>query len=135
MSYRLYRYDIWAVPGRPKGRASQSCSHSAPRILSTARCRRAVGARLFHLSPTGISVPPTSTAIEGAVGGQRTQASVYSETAAQFDSTGAVVRICQERIDQRSGQPCLAGTAAKRARAWLRAAPRETFAWNIVLIV
>ena len=45
------------------------------------------------------------------------------------------VRICQEPLHQRSGQPCLARSAATRARGWLRAAPLETFAWNIGLIV
>jgi len=120
---------------RPEIRASQSCSHSATRIRSTARCRRAVGARLFHLSPAGISLPPTGATVERAAGGQRTQAGVHRKTAAQFDSAGAVVRICQEPVHQRSGQPRLTGTAATRARAWLRAAPLGTFVWNIGLIV
>lgn len=120
---------------RPKSRASQSRSHAAARLRSTARCRRAVGTRLFHFFQAGLSLPPTSPTVEGAAGGQRTQTGVYCETATQFDSAGAVVRICQELIDQRSGQPCLAGTAATRTRAWLRAAPLESFAWNIGLIV
>ena len=119
----------------PEKRASQSRSHSFTRLRSTARRRRAVGARLFHLSPPGVSLPSTSGTAEGAAGGQRTQAGVYGETATQFDSASAVVRICQEPLHQRSGQPCLAGTAATRARAWLRAAPLETFASNIGLIV
>ncbi len=120
---------------RPKSRTSQSRSHSATRLRSTARCRRAVGARLFHLSPAGVSLPPTSATVEGAAGGQRTQAGVYGEIAAQFDSAGAVVRICQEPVHQRSGQPCLVGAAATRARAWLRAMSLEAFVLNIGLIV
>jgi nitroreductase len=120
---------------RPKSRASQSRSYSATRLRSTARRRRAVGARLFHLSPAGVTLPPTSATVEGAAGDQRTQAGVYGEITAQFDSAGAVVRICQEPVHQRGGQPCLAGIAATRARAWLRAEALETFAWNIGLIV
>ena len=120
---------------RPKGRASQSRSYSATRFRSTARCRRAASPGLFHLSPTGISLPPASATFEGAAGGHRTQAGVYGQIAAQSDSAGAVIRICQEPVHQRSGQPCLAGTAPTRARAWLRAAPLETFGWNIDSIV
>ncbi len=60
---------------------------------------------------------------------------LYGETGAQFDSAGPVVRICQEPFHQRSGQPCLASSAATRARAWLRAASLEAFALNIGLIV
>ncbi len=120
---------------RPKSRASQSRSYSATRFPSTARRRRAVGARLLHLSPAGVSLPPTSATIEGAAGGQRTQTGVYGEIAGQFDSAGAVVRICQEPVHQRRGQSCLAGNPATRARAWLRAVPLETFAWNIGSIV
>ena len=120
---------------RPKSRASQSCSYLATRFRSTARRRRAVIARLFHLSPAGVSLPPTSATVEGAADSQRIQAGVYGEVITQFDSAGAVVRICQEPVHQRSGQPCLAGTAATRARAWLRATALETFAWNIGLIV
>ena len=118
-----------------KGRASQSRSESATRIRSTARGRRADGTRMFHLSPPGVSLPPTSGTAEGAAGRQRTEVGLYGETGTQFDSAGPVVRICQEPLHQRSGQPCLARSAATRARAWLRAAPLETFALNIGLIV
>jgi len=118
-----------------KSRASQSCSHFATRFRSTVRCRRAAGTRLFHFSPAGVSLSARSASVERTAGSQRTQAGVYGETAAQLDSAGAVVRICQGSVYQRSGQPCLAGAAATRARAWLRAARLETFAWNIGLIV
>jgi hypothetical protein len=120
---------------RPKSGTSEPRSRFASAVRSAARRRRATGSRLFHLSPAGVSLPPTSTTVEGAAGGHRTQAGVYGETATQFGSAGAVVRICQEPVHQRSGQPCFAGTAARRARAWLRAAPLETFAWNIGSIV
>jgi hypothetical protein len=120
---------------RPKSRTSQSRSYPVTRIRATARRRRAVGARLFHLSPAGVSLPPKSATVKGAADSQRTQVGIHGETAGQFDSAGAVVRICQEPVYQRRGQSCLAGTFATRARAWLRAVPLETFAWNIGSIV
>jgi len=119
----------------PKSRASQSCSHSTARVRPTARSRRAAGTRLFHFSPAGISLSARSASVGKAAGRHRAQAGVYGETAAQLDSAGAVVRICQEPVHQRSGEPCLGGTAATRARAWLRVVPLETFAWNIGSIV
>lgn len=94
----------------PESRASQSSSHAFARLRSTTRGGRAAGAGLFHLSPAGVSLPPASTTVEGAAAGQRTQTGVYGETAYQFDSTGAVVRICQEPVHRRCRQSCLAGS-------------------------
>src|SRR6266849_7484611 len=84
---------------RSKGRASQPRARFAAAVRAAARCRRALGARLFHLAPTGISLPPTGTAVESAGSGRRVKVGVHGEAAAQFDPTGEVVRICQKALD------------------------------------
>lgn len=103
----------------PESRASESRSGPAATGRPTARGCRAVGARLFHLPPAGLSVPPASRAIESASGGQRAQAGVHGEASAHCDSACAVVRIRQRIIHQRSRQPGVAGPAAATAWAWL----------------
>jgi uncharacterized protein YcaQ len=70
------------------------------------------------------------------VGRGRNEGGLYGETAAQFDSARAVVRICQKTLDQRSGQPCVARAAATRARSWLSQSRSyyALFSWSIVSI-
>ena len=104
---------------RRKSPAPQPRARVTAAIRATARCRRAPGAGLLYLSATGLSLLAASTAVERAGSGGRIEVGVHSEVAAQFDPAGAVVRICQETLDQRSGQPCVARAAATRARSWL----------------
>jgi hypothetical protein len=61
---------------------------------------------------------------------------VHGEAAAQFDPTGAVVRICQKALDQRSGPTGVTRAIATRARAWLsrRRLSHVLFSWSIVSI-
>ena len=118
-----------------KGRASLPRAEIAPAILGIAGCGRAFGRGLRHLSPAGLSLLTASTTAEGASGRDRIEVGVYVEANAQFDSAGAVVRICQTTLDQRGGQPRLARAAATRARSWLRPSHfhHALFSWSIVL--
>ncbi len=122
---------------RRKSRAPQPRARVAAAAQASARCRRALGARLLNLSTTGISVPAARAAVESTSGRGRIEGGLHSEAAAQFDSTGAVVRICQKTLDQRSGQPCVARAASTRARSWLSRSRFQyaLFSWSIVSIV
>lgn len=103
----------------PESRASESRSGPAATGRPTPRGCRAAGARLFHLFPAGVSLPPASAAIESARGSQRAQAGVHGEAAAHADPARAVVRICQGVVHQRRRHPGVVGPAAARAWAWL----------------
>jgi hypothetical protein len=122
----------------PKNRATQPRPRFAAAVRATARCRRALGARLLYLSGTGISLSAASAAAERAGGRGRVEVGIHGETAAQLDSAGAVIRLCQGTFDQRSGQPYVAHAAATRprARSWLsRSRFRHAlFSWSIVSI-
>jgi hypothetical protein len=122
---------------RRKSRAPQPRARFAAAGQASARCRRALGARLLYLSPTGISVPAASVAVERTSGRSRIEGGLHGEAAAQFDSAGAVVRICQKTLDQRSGQPCVARASATRARSWLSRSGlhHALSSWSIVSIV
>jgi hypothetical protein len=122
---------------RRKSRASQSRARFAAAVQASARCSRALGARLLDLSPAGISVPAASAAVKKTSGRGRVEGGLHGEAAAQFDSTGAVVRICQKTLDQRSGQPCVARASATRARSWLSRSRlhHALSSWSIVSIV
>jgi hypothetical protein len=122
---------------RRKSQAAQPRARFAAAVQASARCRRALGARLLYLSTTGIPVSAARAAVEGTSGRRRVQGGFHGEAAAQFDSAGAVVRICQKTLDQRSGQPCVARAAATRARSWLSRSRLyyALFSWSIVSIV
>jgi hypothetical protein len=122
---------------RRKSRAPQPRARVTAAIRATARCRRALGARLLHLSATGLSLLAASTAVERAGPGGRIEVGVHSEAAAQFDPAGAVVRIRQKALDQRSGEPGVAGASTARARSWLSRSRfhHALFSWSIVSIV
>jgi hypothetical protein len=122
---------------RRKSRAPQPRARSAAAVQASARCRRALDARLLYLSTTGISVPAPSAAVERTSSCGRIEGGLHGEAAAQFDSAGAVVRICQKTLDQRSGQPCVARASATRARSWLSRSRFHyaLFSWSIVSIV
>src|SRR5438105_13168806 len=92
-----------------EGRAPQPCASLTAAVRPTARCRRALGARLFHISATGVPLSATSATAETTSRHQRAQVGIHSEAAAQFDPTGAVVRICQKTLDQQCGEPRTAG--------------------------
>jgi len=119
-----------------KSRAPQPRARFAAAVQASARCRRALGARLLYLPTTSISVPPARAAVESTSGRGRIEGGLHGEAAAQFDSAGAVVRICQKTLDQRSGQPCVARAAATRARSWLSRSRfhHPLFSWSIVSI-
>src|SRR6266566_8644789 len=100
----------------PKSRTSESRSRLAAAVRSTARRRRAFGARLLHFFPTGLSVFTASPALERTSSGERIQAGVHGKASTQFDSAGAVVRICQKNLDQRSRESSAVGAPATRRR-------------------
>jgi hypothetical protein len=118
-----------------KSRAAESCSRPATADRSTAPSRRAVGARLFHLFPTSLSVPAASAKAARAGSGERAQAGVYSQAPTQLDSARAVVRICQKNLNQRGREPGAIGVPATRGRSWLSRGQsrRAHFGWNIDL--
>ena len=118
-----------------ESRAVESCSRAAAADRSAARCRRAVGARLFHFRPTSLSIPAASAKAERAGSRERAQAGVHSQAPTQFDSEGAVVRICQKHLNQRGREPGATGAPATRGRSWLSRgqARHASFDWNIDL--
>ena len=122
---------------RRKSRAPQPRERFAAAVQASIRCSPALGARLLYLSTTGISVLAARAAVERTSGRGRIQGGLHGEAAAQFDSAGAVVRICQKTLDQRSGQPCVACAAATRARSWLSRSRfyYALFSWSTVSIV
>ena len=122
---------------RRKSPAPQPRARFAAAVQASARCSRALGARLLYLFATGISVPAASAAVERTSSCGRIEGGLHGEASAQFDSAGAVVRICQKTLDQRSGQPCVARASATRARSWLSRSRFHyaLFSWSIVSIV
>jgi hypothetical protein len=120
-----------------ESRAAKSCSRPAAPDRSTARGCRAIGARLFHFFPTSLSIPAARTKAERAGSRERAKAGVHSQASAQPDSAGAVIRICQKDLHQRSREPGVIGAPAARRRSWLsRGESRhERFGLNINLTV
>jgi hypothetical protein len=120
-----------------KSRTTQPRAGLAPAVRATSRGRRAPGQRLLHLSTTGLSLPSAGTSAEGASNRDRIEVGIHGKAAARFDSAGAVVRICQTTLDQRGGQPRVVGSAATRARSWLRPDRfrHVLFIWSIVSAV
>src|SRR5271169_3221652 len=76
---------------RRKSQTPQSRARVTAAIRATAQCRRALGARLLHLSATGISLLAASTAVERPGPSGRIEVGVHREVATQFDPAGAVV--------------------------------------------
>src|SRR5436305_13219649 len=79
----------------PKDRTSESCSHAAAGIGADPRGCRAVGTRVFHLSPASLLISAAGRAVEAAGRGERIQTGVHRQASTQFDPAGAVVGICQ----------------------------------------
>lgn len=134
----IYGRTVMTYGSRQRGgesRTTESCSPPIAADRSIARGRRAVGARLFHLSPTSLSIPAASTVAERAGSGERAKAGVYSQASTQLDSARAVVRICQEDVYQRSREPGAIGVPATRGRSWLSRgqARHASFGWSIDL--
>jgi hypothetical protein len=118
-----------------ESRAAESCSRPSTADRATARSRRAVGSRLFHFFPPSLSIPAASAKAERAGPNERAQAGVHGQASTELDSARAVVRICQEDLNQRSREPGTIGALATRRRPWLsRGQSRLTpFGWNIDL--
>ena len=118
-----------------EGRAAESCSPPTEADRSTARSRRAVGARLFHFFPTSLSIPAASPEAERAGCGERAETGIHGQTPTQPDPARAVVRICQKDLYQRGRGPGAIGVPATRRRSWLsRGQSRhDVFSWNIDL--
>jgi hypothetical protein len=116
-----------------ESRAAESCSRPAAADRSTARGCRAIGARLFHFSPTSVSIPAAGAKAERASSCERAKAGVYRQAPTQFDPAGAVVRICQTNLDQRGRDSSAPGVPATRGRSWLsrRRSRHDVFSWNI----
>jgi|RhiMetdeSRZDD1v2_1073273.scaffolds.fasta_scaffold188422_2 hypothetical protein len=121
----------------PESQASEPRSGLAASVRSIARCRCAIGAGLCHFSTASLSIPAAGRALESTSPSERIQAGIHGETSTQFDSAGAVVRIWQEDLDQRSREPGAVGAPATRARSWLnRSRFKHTlFSGSIVSIV
>src|SRR5260370_3464216 len=77
--------------GRESG-TSQSCARLAAAVRRTARGGGAVGTGSFDLPATGVSLPATSAAAARASAGEGSEAGVYGQAAAQFDTASAAIR-------------------------------------------
>jgi len=131
-----YGFIVMTYGSRQRGaesRAAESCSRPTAADRSTARGRRAVGPRLFHFSPTSLSILAAGAKAERAGSRERAEAGVHSQTLTQLDPARAVVRICQKDLNQRSREPGAIGVPATRGRSWLsRGQSRHaSFGWNI----
>jgi hypothetical protein len=142
MTFRLtddiYGCTVMSYGPRQRGResrAAESCSRPTEADRSTARGRRAVGARLFHFFPTSLSIPAASPEAERAGCSERAEAGIHGQTLTQLDPARAVVRICQKDLYQRGREPGAIGVPATRGRSWLsRGQSRHgRFGWNIDL--
>ena len=135
----IYGFIVVTYGPRQRGaesRASEPCSCPAAADRSTARGRRAIGARLFHFFPTSVSIPATSAKAERAGSRERAQAGLYSQAPTQLDPARTVVRICQKSLNQRSREPGAIGASAAGRRSWLSRGQSRLvpFGWNIDLI-
>ena len=134
----IYGCSVVTYGARQRGaesRAAESCSHPSTADRATARSRRAIGSRLFHLFPSSLSIPAASAKAERAGPDNRAQTCVHGQAPTEPDSARAVVRICQKDLNQRSREPGVIGAPATRRRSWLsRGQSRHArFGWNIDL--
>jgi hypothetical protein len=122
---------------RPKSRTSEPRTHALGAIRRAPRCGRATSAGMLHFCSAGVPLRAAGPAFKGACCGERIQTGVHGKAPTQFDSSRAVVRICQEDVDQRSRDSSAASVPATKGRSWLsRSQPRRAvFSWSIVLIV
>jgi len=109
----------------PKGRTSEPRSRAAAGIRADAGRRRAAVTRVFHFSSAGLSIPSAGLRVKAAHRGERIEAGVYSQAAAQFDPAGAVVRICQASLDQRGREPSEVTISDPCSRETSRSGPRR----------
>ena len=119
----------------PKVRTSQPCSTALAAIRATARRRGETGGRVFDFSPPSLPVPATGPAPGPTCRSERVEASVHRQAFSQFDSAGAVVRICQEGRNQRSRESSAPSVLATRGRSWLsrRRSRLALCSWSIDL--
>jgi hypothetical protein len=121
---------------RPKSRTSKPRPRAIGAIRRTLQCGRATSAGMLYFSSAGVPLRAAGPAFKGTCCGERIQTGVHGKTSTQFDSSRAVVRICQKDVDQRSRDSSAASVPATRGRSWLsRSQPRRAvFSWSIVLI-
>jgi len=121
---------------RPKSRTSEPRTRAIGAIRRTPRCGRAISAGLLHFSSAGIPLRAAGPALKGTCCGERVQTGVHGKAPTQFDSSRAVVRICQKDVDQRSRDSSTVSVPATKGRSWLsRSQPRRAaFNWSIVSI-
>jgi hypothetical protein len=131
-SYMCMAYE--SCRRRSKNRASQSGLGTAP-ARGGPGGRRRIGSALQHFQAPGLPLSPNGTRDEGADAYRRCQDPVHSKAFAELGSAAPPVRHRNWADAQRDREPCLNKGPTSRAGAWLRAAPLETFAWSIGLIV
>jgi hypothetical protein len=121
---------------RPKSRTSEPRTRAIGAIRRTSRCGRATSTGMLHFSSAGVPLRAAGPAFKGTRCGERIQTGVHGKAPTQFDSSRAIVRICQKDVDQRSRDSSAASVPATRGRSWLsRSQPRRAvFSWSIVLI-
>src|SRR5215469_16579183 len=100
----------------PKVRTSQPCSTALAATRATAQGGGETGGRVFDFSPPSLPLPATGPAPHQTGGSERVEAGVHRQAFSQFDSAGAVVRICQEGRNQRSREWSALGVLASRGR-------------------
>lgn len=120
-----------------KGRTSQSSARPAAGCRSALQGSRAVGPGLLDIDAPSLSLPRTSSAVEGTGPAERSQTGIHGQTSAQSRRARPHVCCDQGIVDQRGRQPGVARAAAARARAWVS---RKQFGnapctWNIDSIV
>jgi hypothetical protein len=137
LTYDIYSYMFMTYGScrrRSESRASQSGVGTAP-TRGGLGGRRGVGSTLPHFQASGLPLSPNGTRDEGANAYRRCQNSVHSEAFSETGSAASPVRHRDGADAQRDREPCINDGPTSRAGAWLRAAPLETFAWSIGLIV
>lgn len=119
-----------------KSRAAQSCA----RPVASERTRRGsvrACSNIFHFPPSGISLPGTSAAIEGASFRWGSKDRLHSKAFSDFGRETPGLCIFDRADIERNCQPCCYEVAGPRVRTWLKnrwMASKWPFGWNISLI-
>jgi hypothetical protein len=119
---------------RSKSRTSQPGLGATP-ARGVPSGRQGISSALRHLQAPGLSLSPNGTRDDGADAYRRCQDPLHCEAFAELGSATSSVRHRNWADAQRDCEPCLNDGPTSRAGAWLKAAPLETFAWSIGLIV
>jgi len=121
----------------PESRANQSCPRTVASPATSRGSLRACTNEL-HIPPTGISLPRSGAAIEGAGSRRRSQDCIHRQALSDSGRQASRVRHFDRTDFERDRQSSCVGFYEARAQRWLtilRMVSNGPFDWNITLIV